>query len=187
LCAYFLINNNNDNQTASNTVYDSSNQRVDTSQNAARAGVSWIVIDWNAQPQRYDEVQDNNVSVKEDSNFIIYTIDESKLFAAGNNNVIDSAKDKLRQVANSINRRNVNGEVKVFAAQNNMANQNENGQQAQQRAEAVKNWLVQNGNIQQNRISVAAQDELPGAMQNQRSGITNDRSENTIDIVIRKS
>jgi outer membrane protein OmpA-like peptidoglycan-associated protein len=179
--AVFLLRNKDGNDVAGTnedkTTYSS------TTANAA-AG-SWNAIDWNAPETRHDEISDNNISVRGNESYSIYGLGEDILFDKDAATIRSSAEANLKQVANSISQRYNGGEVRVFGFTDATGAADYNQQLSAQRAEAVKAWLMQHGNIDAGRVSVQPQGEAdPRASNSTEAGRQQNRR---VEIVARKS
>jgi outer membrane protein OmpA-like peptidoglycan-associated protein len=102
---------------------------------------------------------------------------ENILFDEGKSTIRADAEKNLKQVATSIAKRYNNGLVRVFGHTDAVGSAGYNKELAEQRAEAVRNWLVKNGNISEDRISlqpigesnpVASNSTQEGRQQNRR-------------------
>lgn len=179
--AVFLLRNKDGNDVAGTnedkTTYNS------TTANAA-AG-SWNAIDWNAPETQHDEISDNNISVRGNESYSIYGLGEDILFDKDAATIRSSAEANLKQVANSISQRYSGGEVRVFGFTDATGAADYNKQLSAQRAEAVKAWLTQHGNIDAGRVSVQPQGEAdPRASNSTETGRQQNRR---VEIVARKS
>jgi outer membrane protein OmpA-like peptidoglycan-associated protein len=82
-------------------------------------------------------------------------MDETILFDSDQNSIKSGAADKLKQIAASAEKRYSGGQIRIFGYTDSDGSAGLNKELAQQRAEAVQNWLVNNGNISQDRISLS--------------------------------
>lgn len=114
----------------------------------------WNNIDRNVPVATYQEITDRDVSVRGNEDYAIYTMDEAILFDTDSKELRSGAEQKLQQVAQSLNQRFANGQVRVYGYTDTRGSADYNEQLAEERAESVRNWLAQNGNISNNRISI---------------------------------
>jgi outer membrane protein OmpA-like peptidoglycan-associated protein len=137
---------------------DAAGTRVDTAANNAAAttnrGDDWNEVDFNAPAVRYDEVTNRDIDVRGNNNYGIYGVGESILFDEGKSTLRSGAEANLRQIVGSIDKRYSGSNVRVYGYTDAVGSAGYNKQLAEQRAETVRNWLVKNGNITENRISV---------------------------------
>ncbi|MBA2745136.1 MAG: OmpA family protein [Flavisolibacter sp.] len=138
---YFLTRNG-DNEEAATAATTDTTTYSSTSDNAARSG--WDGVDYdNAPSASYSEVRNNNIDVRGTDNYAIYRIKENDLFDNDQATLKADAQESLREIAQSINTRFSNGQVRVYSG--NAQADNASSQHSQQRAEAIKSWLNQNG------------------------------------------
>lgn len=156
-----------------------------TSSNAAAAGTDWNGINWNSPAAQYDEITDRNIEVRGGDNYAIYGLGENILFDKDAATIRSSAEANLNQIASSISKRYNGGEVRVYGFTDATGAAGHNQQLSQQRAEAVKTWLAQHGNIDAGRISIQPEGESnPVASNATEEGKQENRR---VEIVARKS
>jgi len=115
----------------------------------------WNGIDFNTPPVDYEELTNREINVRGTTNYGIYSLEENILFDAGKSSIRPDAAAKLKQVVASVKKRYNNGEVRVYGYTDAQGSTAANNQLAQQRAEAVKAWLQNNG-IDAAKVSVNA-------------------------------
>lgn len=135
----------------------------------AKAEDAWAAVDWNSPIIKYDEVKSSDVSIRGTDNYGVYGLGENILFETGKANLKSGAESKLKEVATSINQRYGDGKVKVYGYTDATGADDANKALSRERAEAVKTWLVSNGNIADNRISVYAEGESRPAATNENA------------------
>lgn len=124
----------------------------------------WNSIDRNVGVANYQEITDSDVTVRGNDQYAIYSVGEAILFDTDSNELRAGAASKLQQVAQSLNQRYANGQVRIYGYTDARGSADYNEQLAEERAEAVRNWLTQNGNIDNSRISIHPVGEAePGA------------------------
>ena len=137
----------------------------------------WNNIDRNVPVATYQEITDRDVSVRGNEEYAIYSFDEAILFDTNSSQIRANATQKLQQVAQSLNQRFANGPVRVYGYTDTRGSADYNEQLAEERAEAVRSWLMKNGNINDDRISlhpvgeadpVATNETAQGRQQNRR-------------------
>lgn len=145
---------------------------------------NWTGIEPNVPVAEYDELQDTNVSVRATNDYAIYSLKESVLFAEGETSLGDNGSDKLKQIAASAEKRFAGGDIRIYGHTDSTGTKQDNKELALQRAEAVKNWLVQNGNISAERISLNPVGEAdPISTNSTEKGRLQNRR---VEIVVRK-
>ena len=178
---FFLMrvcNNDKGNAAGTDSTSASTSNSTGTTRDAAgAAGQAWGDVDLNAPSASYDEITDKNINIRGNNNYGIYGLGENILFDEGKSTIRTDAEKNLKQVATSIAKRYNNGLVRVFGHTDAVGSKGYNKELAEQRAEAVRNWLVKNGNISEDRISlqpigesnpVASNSTQEGRQQNRR-------------------
>lgn len=127
--------------------------------NAAAADADWNSVDWNAPAARYDEISGNDVDVRGTDSYAIYGLGENVLFDKDAATIRPQAEANLKQIVASIGKRWSGGPVRIYGFTDATGSAQHNQQLSQQRAEAVKSWLVQNGSLPGDRVSIQAQGE----------------------------
>ena len=177
LILFFLLKgcNNNDNKSGAGTTdsvsatngaaaggatdQGATGNTTDSTPATASTGVAWGDIDFNAPAATYDEITNKNISVRGGNNYAIYGLGENILFDEGKNTIRTDAAQNLQQIAGSINKRFKGSSVRIYGFTDSIGSQAANKDLAAQRADAVRNWLVQNGKIPQDNISLQAEGE----------------------------
>lgn len=157
---FFLMRGcNNDKGTQGTT--DSTSASTSTSSSTGTtadatgaSGQAWGDVDFNAPAAAYDEITDKNVDVRGNNNYGIYGLGENVLFDEGKSTLRSNAEQNLKQIIASIDKRYNGSAIRVFGYTDAAGSAGYNKELAEQRAEAVRNWLVKNGNISEDRISV---------------------------------
>jgi outer membrane protein OmpA-like peptidoglycan-associated protein len=174
-------NNDNDKNAAATTTADSS-ITVSTDNTAGR-NRDWD-IDFNAPEASYQEITDKNINVRGNDNYAIYSLGENILFDSDQKNIRPNAEKNLKQIAESISKRYKGGEVRIYGHTDAEGSKGYNKELAEQRAEAVRAWLVKNGNVSEDRITL----QPVGEAQPVASNATNEgRQQNRrVEIVVRR-
>ncbi len=79
---------------------------------------------------------------------------ENILFDEGKATIKSDAAQNLKQISASIEKRHTGGNVRIYGHTDATGSAGANKELAEQRAEAVRNWLVQNGAIADTRVSL---------------------------------
>jgi outer membrane protein OmpA-like peptidoglycan-associated protein len=144
----------------------------------------WNSIDFNSPTVSYDEITDKNIDVRGNNSYGIYGLGENVLFDEGKATIRTDAEANLKQITGSIDKRYNGGEVRIYGYTDSTGSAGANKELAQQRADAVKNWLQSNG-IDAGRISVNAIGEArPIATNSTEAGRQQNRR---VEIVARTS
>lgn len=177
---FFLMrgcNNNKGNETVTDSTSSASNTIGTTTDSTGAKGQAWGDVDFNAPATAYDEITDKNIDVRGNKSYGIYGLGENILFDEGKSAIRSNAESNLKQIASSIDKRYKGGSVRVFGYTDAVGSAGYNKELAEQRAEAVRAWLVKNGNISEDQISlepvgearpVASNSTAEGRQQNRR-------------------
>ena len=115
---------------------------------------AWDMTKAKLADVKFKEITLPGVTVRGDSNYNVYSVDETVLFDTDKAVVKPSAAAALQQITGSIGQRYAASEVRVMGFADSRGDKNYNKALSEQRAEAVKNYLVANGKIDAARVSV---------------------------------
>ncbi len=121
---------------------------------AAAVDNSWDMTRAKLADVKYDEITGTDVTVRSDENYNVYSVDETVLFDTDKAVVKPTAAAALDQITGSIGKRYGQGQVRVMGFADSRGDKSYNKELSEQRAEAVKNYLVANGKIDAARLSV---------------------------------
>lgn len=114
----------------------------------------WADVDFNAPTVRYNEVTNSDIEVRGNDQYGIYGIGEDILFDTDQATIRQGAEANLKQIAGSIGQRYGGGNIRVYGYTDAQGSAGYNKELAEQRAEAVRNWLVQQGGVTEGNVSV---------------------------------
>lgn len=114
----------------------------------------WKSLNYDLPAANYEEITDKNIEVIGSEEYTIYRLDETVMFDTDQSVIKPAAAEKLKQVAASLTKRFNGGRVRVFGFTDAVGSATYNKELAEKRAEAVKAWLAQNGNVNADLISV---------------------------------
>lgn len=103
---------------------------------------------------KFKEITLPGVSVRGDSTYNVYSVDETVLFDTDKADIKSGAAEALKQITGSIGQRYGASQVRVMGFADSQGAKDYNKDLSEKRAEAVKNYLVANGNIAATRVSV---------------------------------
>jgi outer membrane protein OmpA-like peptidoglycan-associated protein len=175
---YFFMIRNNDNEVK----YVGA--ASDSSTIESQINNNWTGIDPNIPISNYEELRDTNIQVKANDDYAIYSLKEAILFKAGKSLIGESGAEKLKQISASAEKRFAGGSIIVIGYTDSTGTKTSNQKLASDRAQSVKKWLIDYGNINEKRISVKTEGEsnpissnttAKGRLQNRR-----------VDIIIKK-
>lgn len=124
-----------------------------------KENTNWNEVSFTSPIVRYDEITAKDLEVREDDKFVTYGMEENILFASGSAEVKPESKENLNQIMTSMNKRTPDSEIRIYGFTDSVDTKEFNKKLSRDRAESVKNYLVQNGNIAENRISIEAEGE----------------------------
>jgi outer membrane protein OmpA-like peptidoglycan-associated protein len=150
---------------------------------AASADNAWDMTKAKLADVKFKEITLPGVSVRGDSTYNVYSVDEKILFDTDKSDIKPSAADALKQVTGSIGQRYGTSQVRVMGFADSRGDKDYNKELSEKRAEAVKNYLVANGSIDASRVSVEPMGEaMPAATNATAAG----RQENRrVEIAVR--
>jgi outer membrane protein OmpA-like peptidoglycan-associated protein len=158
---FFLARGCNNDATTDGVNTDSSTSAVPDASSGnmaattpANTGSDWSDVDFNSPSMAYDEITNKDINVRGNNNYGIYDLGENILFDEGKATIKSQAEQNLKQIAASIEKRYTGGNVRIFGHTDASGSAGANKELAEQRAEAVRNWLVKNGAIADTRISL---------------------------------
>ena len=145
----------------------------------------WGTVDFNAPAANYEEITDTDINVRGNEQYAIYSLDETVLFGSDQSAIQPQAAEKLQQVAASMGQRFSGGQVRIYGYTDAQGSASYNKELAEQRAAAVQTWLVQNGNITSENVSLHPVGEArPVASNATEAGRQQNRR---VEIVIRRA
>ncbi|GAB3737532.1 hypothetical protein GCM10027594_18260 [Hymenobacter agri] len=121
---------------------------------AASAADAWDLAKAKLADVKFKEVTLPGVSVRGDSTYSVYSVDETVLFDTDKADIKPSAAATLQQITGSIGQRYATQQVRVMGFADSRGDKNYNRELSEKRAEAVKNYLVNTGKIDGSRVSV---------------------------------
>lgn len=154
---FFLMrgcNNDKGKEGATDSTSASTSSTGTTTDATGARGLAWGDVDFNAPAAAYEEITDKNIDIRGNNNYGIYGLGENILFDEGKNTIRKDAEQNLKQITTSIEKRYKGGEVRVFGYTDAIGSAGYNKELAEQRATAVRDWLVKNGSISEDRISI---------------------------------
>ena len=108
----------------------------------------------NLPDVKFPEINLPDVSVRGNDQYSVYGLEETVLFDTDKATIKPSAKKALEQISASIGQRSAGKQMRIIGHADSRDTKSYNKELSEQRAEAVKNWLVQNGKIDAARITI---------------------------------
>ena len=125
----------------------------ETDADTALEASEWIGVDLDNHQVRLPEITVKDVEVSENKRYTNYSLDETILFESGVSALRPQAQESLQQITASISNRS-KGKIRIYGFTDSKESSATNKELSEQRAEAVKQWLVQEGKIDASRISI---------------------------------
>ncbi|WP_439880758.1 OmpA family protein [Pontibacter sp. MBLB2868] len=119
----------------------------------------WAGINWDAPVVEDPEMTAANVEMRSDNEYNIYTMDDRLLFDTDKAQIRPEGEEKLQEIVNEIKDLPKNGQIRVFGHADARASNEYNKELSAERANAVKDWLQNKGNIDARRLSIEAMGE----------------------------
>lgn len=142
-------------------------------------------IDADLPDTRFEEITTKDVTVRGNERYSVYSVDETVFFDTDKSELKPTAKATLEQITGSIGKRFGDKQVRIMGFADARGSKDYNEELSAKRAEAVKNWLVQNGKIDGSRVSVEPMgEEAPTASNATAAGRQQNRR---VEIVVRNS
>lgn len=142
-------------------------------------------VDFNMPDVDWPEFKDTDVEVRGNDKYSVYALGENVLFDTDKAEIKKGAEANLQKISASIAQRSKEGQVRVYGYTDAKGSASYNKELAEKRAEAVKNWLQKQGNIEASRISVHPVGEArPEASNATAQGRQQNRR---VEIVVRNS
>ncbi len=175
-----------DNNTTDNNLNDSDMvlKKDNEVSQQEKQETNWNDVDFTSPIVKYDEVSSKDITVRGNDQYTIYSINEDIHFASGQSSLSATAESNLTQIAASISQRYPEGKIRVYGYTDSIGSKQENKDLSRARAEAVRNFLVSNGQVAEDRIDVNAEGEKKPVASNETA---EGRKQNRrVEIVARK-
>jgi outer membrane protein OmpA-like peptidoglycan-associated protein len=144
---------------------------AETVENSVSTGAAdmWRDVDLNVPRINHPEIKINSpdFELRGNDKYTVYSMGETLLFDTDKATIRSDAKENLEQVVASINQRYGQGHIRIYGHADARADAEHNQELSQQRAQAVKNWLVSNAKIDASRISIHPMGESAPVASNQ--------------------
>ncbi|MDB5020465.1 MAG: rane protein [Pedobacter sp.] len=114
---------------------------------------NWTGVE-DVPEQNYDGLNDAETSTRGNDQYAVYSVDETVLFDVGKSTIKPGAENRLKSIVGSAEKRFPKGDIRIYGYTDSTGNAAENKSLAQSRAEAVRDWMLKNGNIQASRITI---------------------------------
>lgn len=121
---------------------------------AAMVDDTWDMSKAKLADVKYPEITTAGVTVRGDSTYNVYSLEETVLFDTDKAEIKPGAAEALQQITGSIGQRYGTGAVRVMGFADSRGDKSYNRELSEKRAEAVKNYLVSTSKMDAARVSV---------------------------------
>ena len=144
---------------------------------------AWDMTKAKLNDLQFKEITSSGVSVRGDGAYSIYSVEEKVLFDSEKAEIKPGATETLRQITGSIGQRYGTSQVRVMGFADSRGDKSYNRELSEERAQAVKSYLVGTGKIDAARVSTEPMGEtMPVATNTTPAG----RQENRrVEIAVR--
>jgi len=118
------------------------------------AAGAWDMTKAKLADVKLPEINLPDINVRGDDNYNVYGLEEKVLFDTDKAEIKPTATKALQQVSASIAQRYAKNEVHIMGFADARGDKDYNKELSEKRADAVKNWFVQNGKLDASRVSV---------------------------------
>ena len=155
----------------------------DSSTIESRINANWSGVE-EIPDQNFDELKDADLSTRGNDEYAVYSVDETVLFDAGKSTIKSGAENKLKNIIASAEKRFPNGDIRIYGYTDSTGDAASNKELAQSRAEAVRDWIQKNANLESPNISInPVGEQNPVASNATQAGRKKNRR---VEIAIRK-
>jgi len=116
-------------------------------------------VDFTVPVVVFVEIKSKDIEVRGNDSYSIYSFEENILFDVNKSTIRQKGQDKLNEIIASINKRYAGAEIVVYGFTDSDGSKYYNKALAVDRANTVKLYLQQKGNIGSDRISVRGKGE----------------------------
>lgn len=118
----------------------------------------WASINWEAPVVDDPELRGTDIEQRAETGYNIYSMDDRLLFDTDKAQIRSEGEEKLKQMVDEINSLPQSGQIRIFGHADARASNEYNKELSAERANAVKDWLTNNG-LDGSRISIEAMGE----------------------------
>lgn len=162
------VRSNNVNPSADRVVVDTSADLASHHVNAiVMTEPDWNKIDFNSPEITDQEIKDPNIFIRAGTNYTIYSLGDNILFQKGKKKIQSVSEEKLQSIASLVKKRFDNSYIRVYCRADSVGTPEQNKELGLERANEVKNWLVDEGGVDYKRISVHPVGDLGSSSSNQ--------------------
>lgn len=115
--------------------------------------VDWDELQKGLSEETFPEIKGKNVKIRGNKGRTVYSIDEQILFDTDQATIRSGAENDLKAIAASLTQRYPEGRIYVQGHTDAEGSKPANQALSKERAEAVKQWLITQGNVKEDRIA----------------------------------
>ncbi|MBD1422046.1 OmpA family protein [Sphingobacterium chuzhouense] len=149
----FAVNQCNPDSTETGVTDTTANSTIDRSEVLAATEPDWNSVDFNTPQSTNPDITDTDIMTRENADYTIYTIGENILFATDQKEIQGSSETKLKQIADALNERFKGAYIGVYGSADSTGTASHNKELGAERANAVKDWLINSGGIERSKVS----------------------------------
>ncbi|WP_139924757.1 OmpA family protein [Hymenobacter sp. DG01] len=174
-----------DGQTAADAAGDATAAAGNAADKAGDAvSNAWDMTKAKLADVKLEEIDLPEVSVRGDDQYNVYGLEEKVLFDTDKAEIKPTATRALSEISASIARRHRGKDIQVMGFADARGDKNYNRELSAQRAAAVRDWLVKNGQVAADKISLEPMGEAAPVASNATAA---GRQENRrVEIAVRK-
>ena len=166
---------NNENTTL--VANDSTTTDTTMTDTIARTQPDWSSVDFNGPTTSDPDITDKDITVAGNDNYTIYSLGENILFSTDGNTISATGQQKLSHISGALAKRFKGATIGVYGSTDSTGSAAHNKQLGAERAAAVKDWLITNGNMAADMVSVQSLGEKePVATNSTASGRKQNRN-----------
>ncbi|WP_432713430.1 OmpA family protein [Pedobacter sp.] len=114
----------------------------------------WNSVDFNSPLTTDPDITDKDIAVGGNDQYTIYSLGENILFSTDGDSIHSAGEQKLSQIKTALNNRYKNAMIGVYGNTDSTGTVGHNKQLGAERAAAVKDWLIKNGNLSADRVTI---------------------------------
>lgn len=176
---------NSNTNTAGDSIDTNGHLALDQTDALAITEPNWDDVDLNSPVVGDAGIFDEDITVRRGADYTIFTLGENILFAKDRKEIEANSEAKLRAIATLLKKRFDGAYIGVYGSTDSIGSTVHNTHLARERALAVKNWLINQGAIDDDKISVHSIGERePIATNKTQSGRQQNRN---VQIVVFKT
>ncbi|WP_276498486.1 OmpA family protein [Pontibacter litorisediminis] len=119
----------------------------------------WANINWDAPELGDPEMKAAGIEARATNEYNIYTLEDRVLFDTDKAQIRAEGEEKLQKIADKLKSLPANSVIRVFGHADARAGEGYNMELSKERANAVKDWLQNKGNVESRRLSIEAMGE----------------------------